>query len=161
MRQFWQSPPSGTGSAARAKRLRSKSRSTIVATHQPVIGSLRSSNRPALMAGSGPDRDGALEPLQPRLDGLGERAREDGAGPFDRAGRRWLRGAAELLGDRRRDEARLAARVDELEVAQVDVDVQGDAVVAHATLNAQAERSDLAERAVGTAVDPAARMTVA
>ena len=49
MRQFWQSSPSSMGSAGRANRLRSKSRSTIVATHQPVIGSLRSSNRPALI----------------------------------------------------------------------------------------------------------------
>ena len=38
---------SSTGSAARAKRSRWNARSTTVATHQPVIGSLRSSNSPA------------------------------------------------------------------------------------------------------------------
>ena len=41
---------SSIGSAARANRSRWKARSTTVATHQPVIGSLRSSNRPAAIA---------------------------------------------------------------------------------------------------------------
>src|SRR6478672_13755124 len=145
MRQFWQSPPSGTGSAARANRLRSKSRSTIVATHQPVIGSLRSSNRPALMTGSGLDQDRALEPVHRRSDGLAERLAEDPAGPFDGAGRGRLGRPAQLFRDRGRDEARPAARVDQLEVLQVDVDVQRDPVVADSTFDAQAERPDLAE----------------
>ena len=46
-RQFWQSPRSSIGSAAWANRSRWNARSTTVATHQPVIGSLRSSKRPA------------------------------------------------------------------------------------------------------------------
>src|SRR5205823_3211163 len=61
--------------------------------------------------------------------------------------------------------ARLAARVDELEVAQVGVDVQGDPVIAHAALDPEAQRPDLPRRpgrglAAGRATDPAARMAV-
>ena len=52
IRQLKQSPRSLTWAAVRAKRSRSKVRSTIVATHQPVIASLRSSNRPSLIGRS-------------------------------------------------------------------------------------------------------------
>ena len=47
-RQLKQSPRSSTGADGRANRSRAKVRSTTVATHQPVIASLRSSNRPWL-----------------------------------------------------------------------------------------------------------------
>ena len=65
--QFWQPRPSSTASAARANRSRWNARSTTVATHQPVIGSLRSSNRPAAIA------------LRPRSSGGAEASAREGA----------------------------------------------------------------------------------
>ena len=51
MRQLKQSPRSSIGADGRANRSRANVRSTTVATHQPVIASLRSSNRPWLARG--------------------------------------------------------------------------------------------------------------
>ena len=50
--------------------------------------------------------------------------------------------------------------IDEVEVGQVDGHVEGDAVVADAALDAQAEGADLARASAGR-LDPAARMAVA
>ena len=148
---------SSTGSAARANRSRWKARSTTVATHQPVIGSLRSSNRPAATS----VRPRARRRAERRGEGRGERP----GGALDR--RRRTGGAsavAALARDRRRDDAGHPARVDEVEVGEVDGHVEGDPVVADAALDAQAERADLARRravrvapAAGVAVAPAGR----
>ena len=55
-------------------------------------------------------------------------------------------------GDRGRVDSGHAARIDELEVGEVDGHVERDAVIADAALDAQAERADLARRgAVGVA----------
>ncbi len=67
---------------------------------------------------------------------------------------------AQLGGDRGRADAGHPARVDQLEVGQVDRDVQSDPVVGDATLDAQAEGPDLA-RVVTIGIAPAARVAVA
>ena len=105
---------SSTGSAARAKRSRWNARSTTVATHQLVIGSFRSSNRPL-----GIDRPQSLDASGAPM----AFANAIGKGPgrlLDRVGRRPCLGPAELAGDRRRYDAGHAARVDQLEVSEVD-----------------------------------------
>src|SRR5262249_18519747 len=48
-----------------------------------------------------------------------------------------------------------------VEVPQLEVHVQGDAVIGDATLDAQAQRPDLPERPIRAAVDPAAGVAVA
>ena len=73
-----------------------------------------------------------------------ERLGEDRRGPLDRGRRRRLAVRPSSSAIDVEIEARLAAGVDQVEVAQVDVDVQRDAVVADAALDAQAERADLA-----------------
>ena len=62
--------------------------------------------------------------------------------------------------DRRGGHAGHPARVDQLEVGEVDGHVERDPVVAHAALDAQAERPDLA-RIVAVRVAPAAGVAVA
>src|SRR6476646_5366460 len=143
---------SSTGSAARANRSRWKARSTMVATHHPVIGSLRSSNRPDAMAAS-------VRRHERCVDGGGESPGEDRRGALDRGGGRWANLAA-LASDRGRDDAGHATRVDELEIAEVDRDVESDAVIADAALDAQAQGADLARRRP-VRVDPAAGVAVA
>ena len=69
-------------------------------------------------------------------------------------------GSPRSRGDGRRRDAGHAAGVDEREVVEVDVDVEGDAVVADAALDAQAEGADLARRRA-VRVAPAAGMAVA
>ena len=90
------------------------------------------------------------------------RARSPSRGLRDR--RRVVGGALparrRLRGDRGRDDAGHAAGIDQLEVREVDRHVQGDAVVAHAALDAQPEGADLA-RGGPVRVAPAARVSVA
>src|SRR5439155_11222526 len=155
--QFWQRPPSGTGSAASVNRSRWKARSTTVATHQPVIASLRSSKRPAAISAGDRRRDLAhgMCPQAARectCEGVG-RARRGVSG-------RHLVRPARLPGDRGRLDAGHPARVDEREVGKVGIDVQGDPVVAHPALDADAEGADLAWRRP-VRVAPAAGVPVA
>ena len=103
---------SSIGSAARANRSRWKARSTIVATHQPVIGSLRSSNRPAATA-SGPRPAAAPSSAAKAV------AKIRPARSTDARGRRRA-GVAQLARDRGRGDAGHPARVDQVEVGQVD-----------------------------------------
>ncbi len=146
---------SSTGSAARANRSRWNARSTTVATHQPVIGSLRSSNRPAAIAVR-PSRDERVEvrsrrPRAKIVRGRFDRRRASG----------W-----QLVGSP-------SSRAIEVEItpgiphgsissksARSTVDVEGDPVVADAALDAQAEGADLA-RVRAVRVAPAAGMAVA
>ena len=113
-----------------------------VATHQPVIGSLRSSNRPAPRSGS---IDGQRRIDRRGGDGAGERRRSPAR--FDRRGRS---GGASSSPRSPAIEVETTpghpARVDELEVGEVDRHVERDPVVADAALDAQAERADLARR---------------
>ena len=128
---------SSTGSAARANRSRWKARSTTVATHQPVIGSLRSSNRPAATPRQAPAQRGADARRRTPWRRCAPARSTDavvGAAPA----------SPELARDRGRGDAGHAARVDQVEVGEVDGHVEGDAVVADAALDAQAERADLA-----------------
>ena len=144
---------SSTCSAARANRSRWNARSTIVATHQPVIGSLRSSNRP-LATG----RQSAIASGAPIADAKARAkigaARSTDAVVGGPAGSPRSR-AIDVEGD-----AGHAARVDELEVREVDRHVERDAVIADATLDAQAQCPDLAGRGP-VRVAPAAGMAVA
>ena len=72
----------------------------------------------------------------------------------------WASAVAALGGDRGRGDAGHPARVDEVEVGEIDGDVERDPVVAHAALDAEPEGADLARvRAVGVA--PAAGVAVA
>src|SRR4029077_11212646 len=131
-RQFWQSPPSSTWSAERAKRSRWKARSTTVATHQPVIASLRSSKSPAVTSadrgeGAGRVDDGARrlsgarrpETGQVDVDLPGERDGEhrrslgNGRSPRTRAG------PTGLARDRGRDDAGHPAGIDQLEIGEI------------------------------------------
>ena len=147
---------SSTGSAARAKRSRWNARSTTVATHQPVIGSLRSSNRPA-----------AIGRLRPRgRERCVDRRRR-------RRRRRSTRHARRTRSTGGIGPARRSSRAIDVDTtpgiphgsmssksARSTRDVERDAVVADAALDAQAEGADLARRgAVGIA--PAAGMAVA
>ena len=71
------------------------------------------------------------------------------------AGRRRLVRPTELGRDRGRDHAGHPAGIEQLEVGQVRIDVQGDAVERDAPLDPQAERADLARRS-SVGQDPAA-----
>ena len=148
---------SSTGSAARANRSRWNARSTIVATHQPVIGSLRSSNSPAAIA-SGLRPGQSRRRSRPRRPGR-RRGRRVRPTPSTVAGA-GLAGPGQLGIDGGRGHTRHPARIDELEVGQVHADVERDAVVADAALHAQAERADLARRRA-VRIAPAAGVTVA
>ena len=66
------------------------------------------------------------------------------AGALHRGRRRRGAGIAQLARDRGRGDARHAARVDQVEVGQVDGHVERDAVIADAAFDAEAERTDLA-----------------
>ena len=150
---------SSTGSAARANRSRWKARSTIVATHQPVIGSLRSSNRPAAIAGPGERgsaeaRRVARRPRRPiargpasstpiAREGLGERRPARSTSAVDGAS------APPALARRSRSRRRRASRTASIrsKSARSTVHVEGDPVVADAALDAEAERADLARLA--------------
>src|SRR5262245_60852379 len=107
-------------------------------------------------------------PLDRCRDRAAEGPGEHPAGPLDRGRGRWLSGPTELLGDRRRHEAGLAAGVDQFEVAESRVDLHGEPVKAHAALDPQAQGTDLAWRPAALAgetarlpADPAARVAVA
>ena len=82
------------------------------------------------------------------------------AGRGRNRGRRRRPGPAELRGHGGRDDTGHAAGIDQVEVRELDRHVQGDPVVAHAALDAQPERADLA-RGGSVGVHPAARMSVA
>ena len=135
--QFWQWPPGGTTLCAGiANRERSYSRSTTTATHQPVMSSRRSSNRPpgievrpararlGMRRSPRPPRRG--DARAPPRTALPQRARSR-----SRAVARSPR-PAQLAGDRRDADVGQAAGVDELEVGQVGGHVERDAVIRHA-----------------------------
>ena len=115
---------SSIGSAARANRSRWKARSTTVATHQPVIGVLAQleqagghRQRPARGRRPGASVRGELGGRAKAVAKIagGARRRESVA----RSTRRSSRSAA-LAGDRGRDDAGHPARVDQVEVGEVD-----------------------------------------
>ncbi len=152
------------------------SRSTTVATHQPVIASLRSSNSPWPSSGvrgagtasarrsSGTLRDGSASGGRWPSSATASRVAKDGAKAAAARATLAVEGCssrpARLGRDRRRGDAGHPARIDQAEVGEVDGHVEGDAVIAHAALDPQAECSDLArQRAVR--VDPAAGVAVA
>ena len=82
-------------------------------------------------------------------------------GALDRGrGRRWRPARPSSRAIEVEVDARHAARVDQVEVGQVDGHVERDAVIADAAFDAQAERADLA-RLGAVRIAPAARVAVA
>ena len=139
IRQLKQSPRSSICPAGSANRSRRNVRSTIVATHQPVIASLRSSNRPWLTRGV----PGSVMPGSARRVARGPPARRRGRRPAaghppaaPRAGRR-RRG-------RRRPRPRRPAIVDGASPARPAsraIDVESRPGIPHGSIRPKSARS--------------------